>query len=360
VKNIKIAVVGLGFGSAFVPIYQAHPDVAEVGICDADPVRLNAVGDEFGITRRHSSLEEVLAHDYDAIHLLTPVPLHVEQTLAILHAGMHCACAVPMATDLDDLRLIIAETRRSGRNYMMMETGAYTREYLYAKSLYDAGELGPVTFLRGTYYQDLEGDYPLYWKAQPPMHYATHVVGPILALMETRATKVHCLGAGVLRETIQQPGGNTFPLQTAIFRMEGTPAVAEVTRAWFQTARGYTESFSVYGEHRGFEWQQLEWEDPVVFTLPPNDPAVRWRDPQSERVAVPFRPDLLPGPLKRFADGGHGGSHPHLVHEFIRSIVEGRPAAINEIVSADWCAPGICANLSSLRDGASVEIPAFV
>ena len=358
-SRLKIGVVGLGFGSAFVPIYQAHPDVAEVGICDADPVRLNAVGDEFGITRRHSSLEEVLAHDYDAIHLLTPVPVHVEQTLAILRAGIHCACAVPMATDLDDLRLIIAETRRSGRNYMMMETGAYTREYLYAKSLYDAGELGPVTFLRGTYYQDLEGDYPLYWKAQPPMHYATHVVGPILALMETRATKVHCLGAGVLRETIQQPGGNTFPLQTAIFRMEGTPTVAEVTRAWFQTARGYTESFSVYGEHRGFEWQQLEWEDPVVFTLPPNDPAVRWRDPQSERIAVPFRPDLLPEPLKKFADGGHGGSHPHLVHEFIRSIVEGRPSAINEIVSADWCAPGICANLSSLKDGISVEIPSF-
>jgi predicted dehydrogenase len=105
---MKIAVVGLGFGSAFVPIYQRHPHVTEVGICDADAARLESAGDQFGVLRRHSSLDEVLAGDYDAVHLLTPVPLHVEQTLAVLRAGKHCACAVPMATDLDDLRLIIA------------------------------------------------------------------------------------------------------------------------------------------------------------------------------------------------------------------------------------------------------------
>jgi len=357
--KVSVAIVGLGFGAAFVPIYRDHPRVGKVGVCETDSRLLQAVADEHGIERRHATLDEVLAEDYDAVHLLTPVPLHVEQTLQVLAAKKHCACAVPMATDLDDLRRIVRATQESGKNYMMMETGVYTREFLFAKDLYDKGELGPVTFLRGMYFQDLEGNYPLYWKAQPPMHYATHVIGPILALMETRATQVQCLGAGVLRPNIQQPGGNTFPLQTALLKLEGTPAVAEVTRAWFQAARMYTESFSVYGEQKGFEWQQIENEDPVVFTMPPLDPAVRWRDPAPHRVKPPLRPELLPSELHPSLDGGHGGSHPHLVHEFVSSMVEGRKASIDEVTSANWCAPGICANTSSLLDGERVEVPRF-
>ena len=94
----------------------------------------------------------------------------MQQTLAVLNAGKHCACAVPMATDIDDLRRIIAAERSANRNYMMMETAVYTREFLFVQDLHLRGELGALTFLRGTYFQDLEGDYPAYWRAQPPMH----------------------------------------------------------------------------------------------------------------------------------------------------------------------------------------------
>lgn len=357
---LKIAVVGLGFGKAFVPIYKAHPDVAEVGICDRDSELVRSAATEFGIDRTHHDLEEVLNQDYDAVHLLTPVPFHVEQTLAVLKAEKHCACAVPMATSIEDLRLIIAATQASRKNYMMMETGVYTREFLFAKQMRDRGEFGPITFLRGAYFQDLEGSYPTYWKAQPPMHYATHVIGPILELMETRAKSVVSIGAGALRPNIQQPGGNTFPLQVALMQFEGSAAAAEITRAWFQTARMYTESFSVYGEEKGFEWQQIEDEDPVVFTMPPIDPSDRWRNPVAQRVRTPCRPDLVPPEIASFADGHHGGSHPHLVHEFVSSIVEGRKSSINEIKAADWCAPGICANDSSLQGGIKIEVPEFV
>ncbi|HLV81004.1 MAG TPA: Gfo/Idh/MocA family oxidoreductase, partial [Chthonomonadaceae bacterium] len=331
-SRVRIAVVGLNFGAAFVPIYRQHPDVERVAVCDAAEALLHKVGDEFGIVDRFHRLEDILAsEDYDAVHLLTPVPYHVEQTLAVLAAGKHCACAVPMATDLYDLRRIVAAQRQSGKNYMMMETAVYTREYLFAQDLHARGELGVLTFLRGTYFQDLEGDYPVYWRAQPPMHYATHAVAPLLALARTRATKVCCFGSGRLRPDIQQPGGNLFPLQTAIFQLAETDIAAEVTRSWFQTARAYTEAFSVYGDKGGFEWQQLEEEDPLLFTLEPVQPGRRGRPVTALRVPVPYRPDLLPAEIAEFAQGGHGGSHPHLVHEFIRSIVEERPPAIDAI-----------------------------
>jgi predicted dehydrogenase len=243
---------------------------------------------------------------------------------------------------------------------MMMETAVYTREFLFVQDLHARGELGTLTFLRGTYYQDLEGDYPTYWRAQPPMHYATHAVAPLLALARTRAVKVCCFGSGRLRPDIQQPGGNSFPLQTAIFQLAGTDIAAEVTRSWFQTARAYTESFSVYGDRRGFEWPQLEDEDPVLFTLEPVQPGRRGRPVTAERVPVPYRPDLLPVEIAAFTEGGgHGGAHPHLAHEFVRSIVEARPAAIDAVTAAHWTAAGVCAHLSAEREGEPVVIPDF-
>jgi predicted dehydrogenase len=356
---VRIAVVGLGFGAEFAPIYQAHPDVESVAICDADEERLNRVGDHLNITERFTTLDAIL-HDgsYDAVHLLTPVPLHVEQTLKVLGAGLHCACAVPMATTLEDLARIIAAQQRSGKQYMMMETCAYTRQFLYAQELHRRGEFGTITFLRSIYYQDLEGNFPAYWRAQPPMHYGTHAIAPLLALMQTRAERVVCLGSGRLRPDIQMLGGNEFPLQCGLFQLAGTDVVAEVTRSWFQVARPYAETFSVFGDLRGFDWM-FEHDDPFLYTLEPVDPTRRGRPTTTERVRVPYRADLYPRQLAPFAEGGHHGSHPHLAHEFVRSVVEGRAPAIDAYTSADWTAPGICANESSLRGGEPVAIPDF-
>jgi predicted dehydrogenase len=356
---MRVAVVGLNFGAAFVPIYQQHPDVERVAVCDRNAEVLQRVGERFGVDDRFTRLEDVLDDQrYDAVHLLTPVPLHVEQTLAVLGAGKHCACAVPMATRLEDLWRIIAAQQASGKQYMMMETAVYTRQFLFVQDLHARGELGALTFLRGTYYQDLEGDYPLYWRAQPPMHYATHAVAPLLALAHTRAERVCCFGSGRLRPDIQQPAGNVFPLQSALVQLAASDLIAEVTRSWFQVAHPYSETFSVYGDQRGFEWR-LEDEAPLLFTLDPLRLAHRGRSVTTTVVQPPDRADLLPPSLARFTHGGHHGAHPHLAHEFIRAIVEHRPPTLDAYTAATWTAPGICAHESALRGGEPVVIPDF-
>jgi len=356
---MRIALVGLHFGAEFLPIYQHHPDVERVAICDLDTELMARVGDKYGVEDRFAGLDDILADkNYDAVHLLTPVPLHVEQTLAVLGAGKHCACAVPMATSLADIQRVIAAQKASGKTYMMMETGAYTREFLYVQDLYTRGELGTLTFLRGTYYQDLEGNFPTYWRAQPPMHYLTHAIAPLLALTRTRVEKVICLGSSRLRPDIQQPDGNTFPLQSGLFRLAGTNLAAEVTRSWFQVAHPYTETFSVYGDKRGFEWL-LENEEPLLFTLEPVVMGQRGRHVVSEHVKLPDWGPLLPPEIASFTSGSHGGSHPHLVHEFVRSAVENRAPMIDTYTAADWTVPGICAHESALRDGEPVIVPDF-
>ena len=63
--------------------------------------------------------------------------------------------------------------------------------------------------------------------------------------------------------------------------------------------------------------------------------------------------------LKKGAGGGHHGSHPHLVHEFVMSIIEERKPWIDEVLGGNITAAGICAHESAMRNGESIEVPVF-
>ena len=60
-KKFKVAIVGLGFGAEFIPIYQKHPLGEMYGICRRDTKELHQVGDTFGIGARYTKYEDVLA-----------------------------------------------------------------------------------------------------------------------------------------------------------------------------------------------------------------------------------------------------------------------------------------------------------
>ena len=53
-QQFKGAMIGLGFGAEFIPIYQAHPDVEIIAICRRDEVKLHRLGDQFSIAKRYT------------------------------------------------------------------------------------------------------------------------------------------------------------------------------------------------------------------------------------------------------------------------------------------------------------------
>lgn len=375
-QKVRIAVVGLQFGGSFPPIYMEHPDVEYVGICDVDKKLLDEYGNKFGISRRHSNIKEILdSDDYDAVHLLTPIHSHAKMTIDVLNSGKHCACTVPMGTTIEELNGIIAARKKNKVNYMMMETAVYTYQSLYVKQLIEKGDIGRIQFLRGAHYQDME-NWPSYWEGLPPMHYATHAVSPLLALSNSRAVKVHCFGSGFMREELCNQYDNPYPIETAIFQLDRENLCAEVTRTLFHTVRGYMESFNVFGERASFEWH-MEDELPVLFKIDGSDDGKgRGRKIVHSRVTPPDFLDLLPEEIAHHSrhrvvfdernphlsvlqGGSHHGSHPHLVHEFIRSIVEKRAPWIDAVTAANWTAAGICAHESAMNGGAEVIIPYF-
>ena len=82
-QKVRVAIIGLGFGAEFIPIYQNHPHAEMYAICQRSPEKLKQIGDHFGIAKRYTKYEEVLADpDVDAVHINTPIPDHAPQSLA--------------------------------------------------------------------------------------------------------------------------------------------------------------------------------------------------------------------------------------------------------------------------------------
>jgi predicted dehydrogenase len=362
--KINVAIVGLGFGKEFVPIYQCHPCSNMYAICTTTRSKLDAIGDQFGVDNRYTSFEELIQDPkLDAVHINTPIHLHARQSIAALRAGKHVACTVPAATSVAECREIVRAAKQSGRNYMMMETAIYTREFLFVRELRDSGRLGRIQFLRGSHQQEMAG-WPGYWEGLPPMHYATHAVSPCLALVKGEAEYVACFGSGAIADRLAAKYGSPFAVESALFKVRNRTLSAEVTRSLFETARQYIESFDVYGDKTSFEWTQVEGEEPLIHI-----------GETPERVKVPDYAHLLPESIQRFTTkgvyddahahlsfiqgGGHGGSHPHLVHEFLSSISDGRSSFPDVYQSVNWTCAGICAHESAMSGGAIVPLPDF-
>ena len=364
-KKINIAIVGLGFGSEFIPIYKNHPDTNMYAICQRNKENLNRIGDAFSIEKRYSDFDELLSdRKIDAVHINSPIHLHASQSIAALKAGKHVACTVPMATTVEECEEIVRLQRQTGKLYMMMETTVYSREFLYIKEMYTNGELGKIQFLRAAHHQEMAG-WPGYWEGLPPMHYATHCVGPCLGLANKLADFVSCVGSGVIDKSLIPKYNSPFAIETCHIRMKDSDLSAEISRSLFNTARQYIESFDVYGSIKSFEWQQIENENPVLFT-----------GENADRVKIPDYAYLLPEGIRQYTTkgvydatenihlsfkqgSGHGGSHPHMANEFVRSILENRQPFPNAVQSANWTSVGILGHESALRNGEIIQLPDF-
>jgi len=365
-RPARVAMVGLGFGAEFIPIYQAHPDAEVIAICQRNEARLNQVGDSTEVRRRYTSFADVLRDpDVDFVHINSPIPDHASMSLAALEAGKHVMCTVPMATSVEDCRKICDLVAKTGLKYMMAETVVYSREFLYLKQMYESGELGKIQYMAASHPQDMDG-WPEYWERMIPMHYATHVVSPVLGLVDGRAEVVSCFGSGTIRDELIQKSGNRFAVESCHLKIKDTDIAAHLWRFLFDTARQYRESFDVYGTKKSFEWALIEGEPHVLHTA---------KKPEHEiptRVTVPDYAHLLPEPIRKFTQtiedadhlsfiqgGGHGGSHPHMANEMLRAILDDRDPWPNATTAANWTCVGICAHESALKGGELVRLPEF-
>ena len=207
---------------------------------------------------------------------------------------------------------------------------------------------------------------PIHARQMVPMHYATHVVSPVLGLLNGRAEQVSCVGSGTLSEELAAKCGCPHAVQSAHIKILDSDVSAHIWRTLFDTARQYRESVDVYGSKKSFEWSLVEGEPHVIHTAKKPEPEI------PEKVVVPDFAHLLPHEIQKFTQtiedadhlsfvqgGGHGGSHPHMVHEMVSALAEDRQPWPNAQQSANWTAVGILAHESAMAGGEMRQLPEF-
>lgn len=378
-KKLKIGVVGVGFGASFADIYSYHPLVEEVVVCDLDETRLQGFRKQRQGNKKItycSSLEEMLDDTtVDAVQICTGIPAHAKQSVAVLESGKHCACAVPMAISIDEIRRVVTAARESRKNYMMMETNLFCAEFLTAKEMLENGEFGKVQYMRGVHYQPMDDGYwgdIRYWRGLPPMYYSTHCIGPLYGIAKSKIKQVVGVGSGTMAKELCENYGNPFPIEAALLSFENG-LKGEVARGLFECSAKPVEAFNIYGSKKTL---MAEYTSEVVEKV--RDEACydcagfvvehrKWKNqymalPKEIRrftIQVPEGADNWEEYLETAPFSVHGGSHPHLCHEFVMSIAENRKAAVDEDAAANITAAGICAHTSAMQGGIPMEIPVF-
>ena len=142
--RIRIGVVGCGVIAqvAHLPVLRELDDRFElVALCDLDGARLDAVGEAFGVARRHVDLAELLTDPPDVVAVLTGGD-HAEAVLASLEAGCDVFVEKPLTYSLAATDEILAAAREHERFVLVGMTKRYDPGYdLAAAAVRDLRDL---------------------------------------------------------------------------------------------------------------------------------------------------------------------------------------------------------------------------
>lgn len=144
-KRYKVGVIGCGIGrSHILEGYASHPDKYEVTwLCDLDEARLNAVADEFNVTGRTRSSDELMSMpDIDIIDICTPPAIHTKLILQALASGKHVVCEKPLTGSLAELDEVLAAEKLSKGMLMPIYQYRYGDGVQQARRIIESGLAG--------------------------------------------------------------------------------------------------------------------------------------------------------------------------------------------------------------------------
>ncbi len=340
-RKIRVGIAGFGLcqmGAAFG--FQDHPDVEVVAVTDLIPARRDGLAKACRCAKTYPSCEEMIKDDkIEAVFIGTDAPSHARLAVAALQKGKHVASAVPATWgSIEDADRLLEAVKKTGRTYMMFETSCYHANLYAWHRQYEAGEFGKIIYSEGEYYHYACADLPGYnprtrnvdvngWrKGFPPQWYPTHSNAFYTGVTGGSFTEVSCMGMPSIMRNLRPENNaykNPFGSEIALFRTsEG--GMSRMAVCWDLPAAG-GEQGRVYGQKK----------------------------PTGK--AKTARPLLPPG----VGAGGHGGSHGHLMSEFVDAILRDRKPWVDVAQALNMTVAGIVAHQSALRDGELMKIPQY-
>ena len=340
-RKIRVGIVGYGvckFGAEFS--FQNHPNVEVVAVSDLFPDRCAELAKVCRCQKTYPSLEELVKDDrIEAVFVATDAPSHARHCTEVLEHGKHVASAVPAVFgSLEEAEKLFAAVKASGRKYMMFETSFFHEDLYAMRQIYDAGGLGRLVYSEGEYFHYMEQPIASYkeWRVGlPPQWYPTHSNAYYVGVTGGSFTEVSCMGMPS-RITHLQPGNNRYQ----------NPFGTEI--ALFRTSEGGTSRMGVSWDTPGYggEMGRIRGQKGSYYGK---------YDGLEKALPDTHRPPLPPG----VAAGGHGGSHGHLMNEFVTAILQDRRPLVDIAKALNMTVAGIVAHQSALKNGELMKIQQY-
>jgi predicted dehydrogenase len=302
----------------------------------------------------------------DAIAFYTYGPDHAGHCIEAMKAGKDAMTVIPAAVTLEECRQLIETVKATGRVFMYGETGCFHPAVMAARRLYLDGRFGQVYRTHGNYIHNAyagpfdairkslmrDGERTWRW-GFPQGWYSGHATGPIVHVTRDRFAEVSAIGALYPYEPLKENRyGNPFANTSFFFRTAlGKPATADVH--WMTASPGH-EGIQIHGTELSL-FEEAETLPARAFA--PDFIDSQFHDQRRSRLDLSAYLQVLPPSLRETQ--GHGGSHAHIIHEFVSACLQRRRPSVDEYQAAAIAACGIVGFQSATRGGELLKIPDF-
>jgi len=344
-KKLRSAVFGTGFmGRVHTEGIRRLGNVEVAAIAASSDEKARKFADELNVERSTGDYHTLLADPtIDAVHICTPNALHFPMAMAALSAGKHVLCEKPLATSVAEAEQLVAKAAETKLSNCTFQNLRYYPLVQQIRRMREAGELGEIYAVQGTYSQDwLLYDTDWNWRIEsvhngPSRCFAdigTHWCDMVEHLTGLRITSL-CADLQTFHKTRKRPKGSieTFsgktlqpsdyeevPIDTedfgAVLLKLGTTARGAMTVSQISSGRKNQLRMEIYGTKASVTWDQEKPDELLIGQR--NEP---------NRIIVKD-PSLMLPQARSYADlpGGHSEGYDdtfkQLFRRFYRTVAD--------------------------------------
>lgn len=155
-KKLRTAIFGTGFmGRVHTEGIRRLGNVEIVAIAASSEAKARKFADEVSVEGATGDYRTLLTDPtLDAVHVCTPNALHFPMAMAALDAGKAVLCEKPLATTVAEAEQLVAKAKEKGLANCTFHNLRYYPMVQQMRRLREAGELGEIYAVQGTYSQD--------------------------------------------------------------------------------------------------------------------------------------------------------------------------------------------------------------
>ena len=154
--QIRTAIFGTGFmGRVHLEAVRRVESVEAAAIVGRKAETARQLGAGFSIPAIATDYREILRDPaIDAVHICTPNAQHFSMAKDALNAGKHVLCEKPLATTVEEGEELVSLAAQKGLRNCVCHNLRYYPMVQQMRSMREAGELGEILVVQGTYSQD--------------------------------------------------------------------------------------------------------------------------------------------------------------------------------------------------------------